>query len=182
MATTEIDILKQAREAILAKNYGLARMLLNTIPRDARAQKWLAKLDEIAPDDAEIHSDRPTFSGLLSSGDSQRVTAVQIAPQTAPPPPVMPVFEPEARPGTMPRAAALAYGTAGVALLLTLVGMVVSAVTLGVTAAVVLIGVVGAVVSGGLMVAAMVFQYLNALLMQQKRTNDLLTRVEQHLR
>ncbi len=181
MATTELDILKQAREAILAKNYGLARMLLNTIPRDPRAQKWLAKLDEIAPDEADIHSG-PTFSGLLRSGDSQRVTTVQIATPPAPPPAPLPVFEPEARPGTMPRAAALAYGTAGVTLLLTLVGMVVSAVTLGVTSAVVLIGVAGAVVSGGLMIAAVVFQYLNALLMQQKRTNDLLTRVEQHLR
>ncbi|MFQ3648419.1 MAG: hypothetical protein SNJ54_16020 [Anaerolineae bacterium] len=181
MTTTELDILKQAREAILAKNYGLARMLLNTIPREPRAQKWLAKLDEIAPDEADIHSG-PTFGGLLRSGDSQRVTTVQITTPPAPPPPTLPVFEPEARPGTMPRAAALAYGTAGVTLLLTLVGMVASAVSLGLTSAVVLIGVVGAVVSSGLMVAAMVFQYLNALLMQQKRTNDLLTRIEQHLR
>ncbi len=180
MTTTELDILKQARDAILAKNYGLARLLLNTIPREPRAQKWLAKLDEIAPDDVEVESG-PTFSGLLGSGDSQRVTTVQLGGQPTLPP-ALPMFEPEARPGAMPRAAVLAYSAAGVTLLLTLIGMIVSAATIGVTSAVVLIGVVGAVIGGSLVITAQVFQYFNALLMQQKRTNDLLTRVERHLR
>lgn len=180
MTTTELDILKQARDAILAKNYGLARMLLNTIPREPRAQKWLAKLDEIAPDDVEIEGG-PTFSGLLGSGDSQRMTTVQLG-GTSVTKPALPVFEPEARPGAMPRAAVLAYSAAGLTLLLTLIGMIVSAATVGVTSAIVLIGGVGAVIGGGLVITAQVFQYLNALLMQQKRTNDLLTRVERHLR
>jgi hypothetical protein len=38
-----------AKELILNKQYDAARTLLETLPDDAIAQKWLQKLDEIAP-------------------------------------------------------------------------------------------------------------------------------------
>jgi len=174
--TLAIDILKQAREAILARNYGLARMLLNTLPRDPRAQKWLAKLDEIAPEaEGDTVDYRPTFSSLIP-GDSQSTRTVAAAV------PVVPKFEAEPPPGAMPRAAVIAYSAAGAAMLLTLIGLLVSAAAFGLTSGLVVAAVVGGLVTGWLLITAVTFQYLNAILVQQKRSNDLLTRIEQHLR
>jgi hypothetical protein len=39
-----------ARELIQEKNYALARALLSTIKNNPKAQEWLAKLDQIAPE------------------------------------------------------------------------------------------------------------------------------------
>jgi hypothetical protein len=42
--------LAAARELIVERNYDAARSLLRTLPNDPTAAKWLAKLDEIAPE------------------------------------------------------------------------------------------------------------------------------------
>jgi len=44
------EILLEARELIKHKRIDEARKLLRTIPLDSTAQKWLAKLDEVAPE------------------------------------------------------------------------------------------------------------------------------------
>ena len=41
--------LAAAREFIQEKNYRVARVILECIPNDPTAKKWLQKLDEIAP-------------------------------------------------------------------------------------------------------------------------------------
>lgn len=41
--------LEAARELILSNQYDVARAILQTLPTSPTAQKWLAKLDEIAP-------------------------------------------------------------------------------------------------------------------------------------
>ncbi|MBI5931104.1 MAG: tetratricopeptide repeat protein [Chloroflexi bacterium] len=46
---TAHDQLAEARELIKNKQYDAARALLEALPFDETAQKWLAKLDEIAP-------------------------------------------------------------------------------------------------------------------------------------
>lgn len=49
---TEREQLLQARELITAKQYAKARAILRGMPRSATAQQWLAKLDQIAPEQA----------------------------------------------------------------------------------------------------------------------------------
>lgn len=41
--------LEAARELILSNQYDVARAILQTLPTSPTANKWLAKLDEIAP-------------------------------------------------------------------------------------------------------------------------------------
>ncbi len=41
--------LQAARELIKEKHYAEARAILKTMPKDPTAQRWLKKLDEIAP-------------------------------------------------------------------------------------------------------------------------------------
>ena len=48
--TNERDQLLKAQNLIKAKKYSEARILLNTIPTNPTARKWLAKLEEIAPE------------------------------------------------------------------------------------------------------------------------------------
>lgn len=45
----EKDILEQAKQLIIKKQYDEARKLLTPIQHNATAQKWLGKLDEVAP-------------------------------------------------------------------------------------------------------------------------------------
>jgi hypothetical protein len=47
--TTTKEKLQQAKEYIQQRDYDRARRILNKLPDNATAQKWLAKLDEIAP-------------------------------------------------------------------------------------------------------------------------------------
>lgn len=46
---SERENLQKARDLISAKNYDEARAILGKMPQNQTAQKWLAKLDEIAP-------------------------------------------------------------------------------------------------------------------------------------
>ncbi len=49
--------LEAARELIKDKQYAEARAILRTMPKDPTAQRWLTKLDEIAPE-VEFPSER----------------------------------------------------------------------------------------------------------------------------
>ena len=46
--------LEAARELIVEDHLEAARAVLSTMPTSATAQKWLAKLDELAPKEAEM--------------------------------------------------------------------------------------------------------------------------------
>lgn len=69
---TEQEILQRAKQLIIAKNYQQARQMLLTISHHATAQKWLTKLDEIAPIE-------PTFASDIRfpSSDINRDTSSQ---------------------------------------------------------------------------------------------------------
>jgi uncharacterized protein YqgQ len=55
--------LEQAQQFLKNKQYSQARQLLETIPTDPTAQKWLSKLDQIAPKNSE--SDKLSQANLL---------------------------------------------------------------------------------------------------------------------
>lgn len=52
--------LETARSLIQQKKYKDARKLLNTIPDDPTARKWLARLDEISPEPVNVGQNRPS--------------------------------------------------------------------------------------------------------------------------
>ena len=47
---TEGEQLQRARDLIVQKQFDQARLILLDIPHNVTAQKWLAKLEEIAPE------------------------------------------------------------------------------------------------------------------------------------
>lgn len=55
--------LQQAQELLKNKHYAQARQLLESIPTDPTAQKWLSKLDQIAPKNGD--SDKLSQANLL---------------------------------------------------------------------------------------------------------------------
>lgn len=59
--------LTQAKEYIQAKEYEKARRILVTLPDSPIAEKWLAKLDEIAPSQSTSVSTKSNGSGLLQT-------------------------------------------------------------------------------------------------------------------
>lgn len=78
--------LQAARELLQEKRYQEARSLLQTIPSDPTAQKWLAKLDQIAPT-------APQRSSKLNT-QPVRSTYYPPTPPQYPPPEYSPVQYP----------------------------------------------------------------------------------------
>ena len=61
--------LQRAQRLLKEKKYDEARAILKTVAEHPTAQKWLAKLDEIAPKRPQIEDDRDEFARLLEDAD-----------------------------------------------------------------------------------------------------------------
>lgn len=61
--------LQRAQHLLKEKKYDEARAILKTISEHPTAQKWLAKLDEIAPERPTLDDDRDEFARLLEDAD-----------------------------------------------------------------------------------------------------------------
>lgn len=66
--------LELAKELINEKQYDKARMLLNKVKSDPTAQKWLEKLDEVAP----LNTDQSVDNGDHSTSGAWQYTALEV--------------------------------------------------------------------------------------------------------